>query len=259
MLRRLKLKKLKAFLFDVDGTLADTERDGHRVAFNMAFADAGLNWDWDEKHYGHLLSVTGGKERMRFHATENDPAFLKQPNVDKIIARLHKRKNTHYKFLLENGAVNLRSGVVRLIDEARKEGLLLAIATTTSIENVECLVQSQLGNDALEWFSVIAAGDMVANKKPAPDVFLLAMKELNLGTDECIAFEDSYNGLLSATAAGLKSIVTVNDYTKEDDLSSAALLIDGLGEPNEPINVLRGEMNEAYVTVQTVKSLLEMS
>ena len=252
------MSKLKAFLFDVDGTLADTERDGHRVAFNMAFADAGLNWNWDEAHYGHLLSVTGGKERMRFHAIENDPVFLDQPNIDTIIARLHKRKNTHYKFLLENGAVNLRSGVVRLIEEAKSEGLRLAIATTTSVENVECLIQSQLGSDALKWFSVIAAGDMVPNKKPAPDVFLLAMRELNLSAEECIAFEDSYNGLLSATAAGLKSIVTVNDYTKDDDLSTAALLIDGLGEPAESIKVLQGEMCEPYVTVQTARSLLEM-
>ena len=253
------MSKLKAFLFDVDGTLADTERDGHRVAFNLAFADAGLDWNWDVKHYGHLLSVTGGKERMRFHAVENDPTFLEGPGVDEKIAALHKSKNTHYKGLAKSGAIELRRGVIRLIDEARKEGLHLAIATTTSIENVECLVESQLGKEALDWFSVIAAGDMVPLKKPAPDVFLLAMQELKLGPDECIAFEDSYNGLSSATAAGLKSIVTVNDYTRGDDLSAAALLVDGLGEPDEPVTVLQGTMQESYITVDTARHLLESS
>ena len=216
----------------MDGTLADTERDGHRVAFNQAFADAGLDWHWDVATYGRLLKVTGGKERIRYFIDSFKPALDAGVELDSFISALHQSKTCHFIALLQSGAILLRPGVERLLNEARAAGLRLAIATTTTPENVTALLTATLGIESITWFDVIAAGDVVAEKKPAPDIYQYALQKLGLKDSECLAFEDSENGLLSATRAGLKTIVTVNDYTCNQDFSAAAIVLDQLDDPH---------------------------
>lgn len=232
---------LKAILFDVDGTLADTERDGHRPAFNAAFADAGLDWAWSEELYGKLLAVTGGKERIRFYLEKFNTGFEPPADLDGFIAGLHKAKTQHYLAMLERGAIPLRPGVKRLIDEARAKGLRLGIVTTTTPENVTTLLGSTLGPEAESWFDVIAAGDIVPAKKPAPDIYDWAMEQLGLNPDQCLALEDSANGVKSVLGAGIRSlVVTVNGYTEHEDVSGASLVVDQLGEDGSPCRVLSG-------------------
>lgn len=218
---------LKALIFDVDGTLCETE-ETHRHAFNRAFEDAGLNWHWTVDDYRRLLRTTGGKERMRAH---RDACGLNHPD-NATIAELHKRKTAHYVAALAGGRIAPRAGVLELVARARAAGLRLAIATTTSPANVEGLVQAIWGQAAAEVFDVIAAGDEVAAKKPAPDVFQLALHRLGLPPEAAIAFEDSRNGLLSARAAGLRVVVTPSIYTATDDFTGVEWLLQDVSKFN---------------------------
>jgi HAD superfamily hydrolase (TIGR01509 family) len=250
------MQNLKALIFDIDGTFSDTERDGHRIAFNKTFKEAGLNWHWDIDTYGKLLEVTGGKERIRHFINKSQPAFDSPDNLNEFILKLHKTKTRHFIALLKSGAIPLRPGVERLLKEARSEGLRMAIATTTTLENVTTLLTATLGKDSINWFEVIAAGDVVPGKKPAPDIYLYALKHMGLNADDCIAFEDSENGLLSSTGAGIKTIVTINDYTRQQGFGGAALVLDQLGEPEVAFSVLGGDAGSAtYVDVTLIRKL----
>jgi HAD superfamily hydrolase (TIGR01509 family) len=231
----------QALIFDVDGTLADTEKDGHRVAFNRAFADAGLDWDWSVAVYGDLLSVTGGKERILHYIDQYNPSYPAQLDQKGWIAGLHKAKTEHYKELLAAGTIPLRPGVKRLLAEARSAGLRLAIATTTTPDNVYALLENALAPGSADWFEVIAAGDIVPAKKPAPDIYLYALEKMNLPATACLAFEDSYNGLRSALQSGLKTVMTENDYTHDHDFTGAAIVLSDLGEPTAPFQVIQGD------------------
>jgi beta-phosphoglucomutase-like phosphatase (HAD superfamily) len=230
----------KALLFDVDGTLADTERDGHRVAFNRAFAEAGLDWVWDVPLYGELLAVTGGKERIRHYVERYRRDYRPPADFDDLVVRLHAAKTRLYTALVAQAGIPLRPGVRRLLDEARGAGVRLAIATTTTPDNVSALLCHALAPDAARWFAVIGAGDVVSAKKPAPDIYFYVLERLGLAPSECVAFEDSENGLRSALAAGVTTIVTVNDYTRTHDFRGAALVLDHLGEPGRPCRALAG-------------------
>jgi HAD superfamily hydrolase (TIGR01509 family) len=250
------MHQLKALIFDVDGTLSDTERDGHRVAFNRAFTDAKLDWSWDVETYGVLLKVTGGKERIRYFIESFQPVFNMPADLDGFIRELHQSKTRHYVELLQSGAIPLRPGVERLLNEARSAGLRLGIATTTTPENVTTLLGATLGPESVDWFDVIAAGDVVPRKKPAPDIFLYALREMHLSADECMAFEDSENGLLSSMQAGLKTIVTVNGYTRNDKFDEAAIVLDQLGEPGSVFTVINGGAGDTtHVDVALIKQL----
>ena len=249
---------LEALIFDVDGTLADTERDGHRLAFNRAFEEFGLDWNWDVDLYGKLLAVTGGKERIRYFVDEFFHEYVKPANFDRLVADLHRAKTAYYAEMLGEGLIPLRPGVRRLLQEARQEGLRLAIATTTTPENVTALLQHSLGAGTAEWFEVIAAGDIVPAKKPAPDIYSWAMERMRILPSRCLAFEDSENGLKSSLGAGVRTLVTVNEYTADHDFEGATAVLSDLGEPGLPCQAFKGKMGaRGYVDVALLREWFE--
>lgn len=222
------MKTPQAIIFDVDGTLAETERDGHRPAFNQAFAEFGLDWHWDENLYGRLLEITGGKERIRHFAERAAPAVANRPDFAALVKKLHAAKTAHYLQLVNESRLPLRPGVARLIAEARQAGIRLAIATTTSPENVDALLRASLAPDAPAWFEVIGAGDIVPAKKPAPDIYRWVLDRLKLPAAVCLAIEDSAHGLAAALGAGIPTVVTVSEYTATQDFSGATFVVDNL-------------------------------
>ncbi len=250
------MNTLQALIFDVDGTLADTERDGHRVAFNMAFEEFGLDWYWDEDLYEKLLDVTGGKERMAYYLDKFNNEYPQDDNTPELIKQLHQAKTRHYTELLAKGAIPLRPGVKRLLEEARGKGIRLAVATTTTPENVTALLEHALAPGSSDWFEVIAAGDIVPAKKPAPDIYDYALEKMNLPADACLAFEDSENGIKSSMGANLKTIVTVNGYTENHNFEGAALVLDNMGEPEHGFNTLSGNnFGHNYINLDMLEDI----
>jgi len=207
---------MKALIFDVDGTLADTE-DAHREAFNDAFAKVGYDWNWDRVLYKHLLKVTGGKQRIRFFLEENHPEFLERDDIDKLIPALHKSKTDFFIARLKNGQVPLRPGIEDLINECRTQNMTIAIATTTTPINVETLLRVNLGDDSLGWFTCIGDGGQVPVLKPEPDVYTWVLDKLGLDAKDTLALEDSRNGLVACVRAGVPCLVVTNDYTLGQD------------------------------------------
>ena len=221
---------VKAIIFDVDGTLADTE-DAHRIAFNKTFAENGLSWNWDEALYDKLLKVTGGKERIKHYVESYLPDFEKPADYDGFVKRLHLAKTGHYNAMLREGKIVLRPGIRQLIADAREAGITLAISTTTSPENVATLLEVNLGPDWAENFAVNGCGDIVPHKKPAPDIYIWVLEHLKLAPADCIAIEDSVNGLRSALSAGIKNTyITLNQYTHKQDFSGAAGIFEDLSD-----------------------------
>ena len=209
---------MKALIFDVDGTLADTE-DAHREAFNDAFKDFGFDWHWDRVLYKKLLKVTGGKQRIRFFLEDHHPDVLERDDIDELIPNLHKTKTKHFVERLKNGQVPLRPGIEELINEARAKDLTIAIATTTTPVNVQTLISVNLGEEALDWFACIGDGGVVPILKPEPDVYNWVLDKLGLEPGETLALEDSRNGLVACERSGVPVLVVTNDYTEGQDFT----------------------------------------
>ena len=225
---------IEALIFDVDGTMADTE-EAHRVAFNLAFDRYRLGWSWSPATYRELLKVTGGKERLASHIAALDVSEPERRRLRALLPELHAEKTRFYSSFVSDGAVPLRPGVARLLDEAHAAGCRLAIASTTTAINIDALLHSTLGPRGLDLFTVIACGDQVRAKKPAPDIYRLALQGLGLQSEHAVAFEDSPNGLRSARGAGLWTVVTPTFWTEDGEFTGAGLLLPTLGEPVAPI------------------------
>jgi HAD superfamily hydrolase (TIGR01509 family) len=225
---------LKALIFDVDGTLANTE-SAHRAAFNAAFLELGLDWHWSESLYAGLLDVAGGKERLQYYWNMIDPDEAKGSTVKKIIDAAHAIKTRHYEAMVSGGKLALRPGVLRLIRAAHAAQIPMAIATTTTPTNVDALLRTPLGSDWRRMFVAVCDASTVQNKKPAPDVYLAVLKALALPATDCLAFEDSENGLGAARAAGIPTIVTPTAYTLGHRFDDALLVLPHLGDPEQPI------------------------
>ena len=218
---------MKAVIFDVDGTLADTE-EAHRQAFNATFKEFGLPWHWDVELYVELLAVAGGKERLTHYCRCVDPQRLAQPDGTDFIARLHRRKTHVYERRVEMGEVPARPGVVRLVRELLESGVRLAIATTTSRANVDVLLATALADLPPDAFEVIGAGEQATAKKPDPAIYRWVLGELDRPGTECLAIEDSRNGVQAARGAGIPVLVTESAWTRRDDFTGAVAVLPDL-------------------------------
>ncbi len=221
---------MPALIFDCDGVLADTERDGHRPAFNQAFAEAGMDVVWDEEEYGRRLAIGGGKERI---ASLFDDAVADRDRI----AALHKRKTAIYKAFVREGQLPARPGVARIVGEAHENGWRLAVASTSAEESVRAVLEHVVGAGMAARFAVFA-GDVVPAKKPDPGIYRLALDELGVTPADALVVEDSRNGLLAAAGAGLRCVVTLSSYTAGEDMREAALVVTSLGDPGEPARVV---------------------
>lgn len=215
----------KALIFDIDGTLAETE-ELHRAAFNACFADFGLDWHWDQVLYGNLLKIAGGQNRLR-HFIETYQPPLAGDFIDQV-ADMHSKKTNIYGDMLAGGQIELRPGIEKLVMAAISKNLKLGISTSTSRTNVDKLFAATMGLNVLEKFDAICCGDNVEAVKPAPDLYLLALKQLGLSAQDCLAFEDSDIGLAAAQAAGIPTVITVSTYCRDDDFSGASLVMPDL-------------------------------
>lgn len=232
---------MPALIFDCDGVLADTERDGHRPAFNATFAEAGLPVNWSEEEYAEKLKIGGGKERMASlltHEFVRANGLPAEADAQKeLLADWHRRKTARYKQMVLAGQLPARPGIARIVDEALAAGWGLAVASTSAEESVRAVLDHAVGSANASRFAVFA-GDVVDAKKPDPAIYLLALEQLSLGPGDAIVVEDSRNGLVAAVGAGLRCVVTVSSYTADEDMSEAALVVTSLGDPGEPAVVL---------------------
>jgi HAD superfamily hydrolase (TIGR01509 family) len=244
---------LGAVIFDVDGTLVDSERDGHRVAFNRAFSEFGLPYRWSVEEYGELLHVTGGQRRIDAYL---EAQGLSETERERLAPELHARKTEIIARLVDDGHVLVRPGVARLLDELGRSGVRLAVATTGSRSWVDRLLRRLLPDVR---FEVVVTGDEVKNRKPDPEAFVVALDRLAVGGDRAVAVEDSGEGLRSAQGAGLRCVVVVNDYTADHDLGRADLVLSGFGDPGAPAEVLGGRaptLFDGMLDLATLASLL---
>ena len=232
---------MPALIFDCDGVLADTERDGHRPAFNQTFEESGLDVRWSEEEYGEKLRIGGGKERMASLLTDEFVRANDLPSDPdgqrELLAGWHRRKTELYKEMVRAGKLPGRPGVARVVGEAVDAGWTLAVASTSAEESVRAVLEHVVGEETAARFAVFA-GDVVPAKKPDPAIYLLALEELGVGRDDALVVEDSRNGLLAAVGAGLRCVVTVSSYTADEDMSEAVLVVTSLGDPGTPSEVL---------------------
>lgn len=255
---------MPTLIFDCDGVLADTERDGHLPAFNAMFEEFGLPVRWSEEEYGEKLKIGGGKERMASILTadfvENASLPTDEDAQKSEIARWHKRKSEIYKEMVLAGRLPARPGITRIIDDALKAGWQLAVASTSAQSSVDAVLNHVAGEKNAVKFDLVLAGDVVPKKKPAPDIYLLAIEKLNADPGETLVIEDSRNGLMAADAAGLKCLVTVNGYTRAEDFSEAVMVVSSLGDPGgEKTGVIENRgiaMPDGFITLEDLQKCL---
>ncbi len=251
----------KALIFDCDGVLGDTEQHGHLVAFNQMWRELGVPWQWSVEEYGRKLKIGGGKERMMSLFADSDflKAFTPPPAEAErkdLITAWHKRKSAIYSEIVNSGRIPPRSGVKRLAEEALARGWLLAVASTSAQESVEAVLLRAMGQETASRFSSVLAGDVVKSKKPAPDIYLLAAERLGVSPANCVVIEDSNNGVIAATSAGMKCVVTVSSYTQEENFSRADIVLTCLGDPaGETCRVLANQSEARPQTCFTADDL----
>jgi HAD superfamily hydrolase (TIGR01509 family) len=255
---------VSALIFDCDGVLADTEREGHLPAFNQTFSEFGLPVQWSEAEYGERLRIGGGKERMASLLTDDFVAAAGLPRDRDAqmaeVARWHKRKTEIYTGMAAEGRLPPRPGVARLIQEALDAGWTLAVASTSAQASVETILECAAGPRNAARFAAVLAGDVVPRKKPAPDIYNLAVQRLAIDRAEALVIEDSRNGLEAATAAGLRCVVTVSGYTRQENFDEAALVVSDLGEPGGAIEILANRSRArpaGWIRLQDLTQCLE--
>jgi HAD superfamily hydrolase (TIGR01509 family) len=221
---------MQALIFDCDGVLVDTERDGHRVAFNQAFEKAGLDIEWDVELYGELLRVAGGKERMRHYFDSQGWPGAAAESKDAFLAEMHMTKTAIFADLISTGKLPLRPGVLRLVDEAIAAKVRLGVCTTSNPKSIDAVLDL-MGPERKCRFEFVLAGDIVSRKKPDPEIYDLARRKLGLPAAGCIVVEDSRNGLLAAIGAGFPCFVTTSTYTADEDFTGAVGVVPELGDP----------------------------
>ncbi|HIJ36020.1 MAG TPA: HAD-IA family hydrolase [Deltaproteobacteria bacterium] len=231
------MESLKAIFFDQDGVIIDTEKDGHRVAFNETFKAFGYDFEWDVDRYQKLLQIAGGKERMR-HYFHEEGLFsdLSREEEDGFIKDLHKKKTEIFISLIETGKLPLRAGIRRLMQEGMERNLTLGVCTTANERSANAIARGILKEID---FAFVLAGDMVSKKKPDPEIYLSGLEKAGLDPHECVVIEDSRNGILAAKAAGLYVVATTNVYTENEDLSDADIIVTSLGDPDGEKGVLK--------------------
>ena len=248
--------KLKGIIFDVDGTIADTE-EIHRQAFNQTFNEFNIDWHWSKDDYHKILFISGGKERFRIFLDEDEELKSKVGDPESFIQELHKRKSENYRSILINNDIQLRPGVIRLINEARDKKIQLGVATSSSMANLTTLFNKTLDIEPNELFNSIVTSDTAQEKKPSPAVYECVLAGLGLSPESCIALEDTQIGNLAALAAGLKTIITTHAYTIDNDFAGASLVIDHLGEPDIPFIVSQGmTFDKTFVDVELLNKLV---
>jgi HAD superfamily hydrolase (TIGR01509 family) len=221
---------MNALIFDCDGVLVDTEKDGHRVAFNRAFKQRGIGAHWQVDEYGDLLKIAGGKERMKFYFNRNGwPEGIEDQG--NFILDMHALKTKLFMGIIESGELPLRSGIARIVDEAISKGLMLAVCSTSNEKAVNLIVEKLLGPQRSRHFNAILAGDIVTRKKPDPEIYNLALDRLSLTSRDCVVVEDSRNGFLAARSAGIPCLITTNEYTRQEDFAGADRVVGELGDP----------------------------
>jgi HAD superfamily hydrolase (TIGR01509 family) len=243
--------ELRALIFDVDGTLADTE-EFHRRAFNATFAAADLHWWWNRGTYRDLLRVAGGRQRMRAFAERDDPATTQRADFEELLTALHAAKTRRYDASLREEPLALRPGIARLFDEAADAHLTLAIATTTTAANLDALLEPHFGRTWRERFAAVVSGTEIKRLKPEPDVYVETLRQLGLAAEECLAFEDSANGIQSAESAGLAVIATPTWYSLAESLPPAFVSLPHLGDPEKPLP--KGTPGAPYVDVARLRA-----
>lgn len=253
--------RLSAIIFDMDGTLADTE-EIHRQAFNAAFEEFNIPCNWSQEEYKSLLSISGGRERIKQYLKEHMLVPDQHEGISgaALAADIHTRKSEIYRQKLQHDRIELRPGVKRLLIEAREKNIRLAIATSSSRSNVETLLSTALGAEALDLFEVIVTCDIVDTKKPSPAVYDYVLVALGLSPENCIAIEDTHNGNQAALGAGIATVITTHMFTTDDYFDGASLVVDQLGEPDSPMSVLLGEpMDKKSVDIALLETILEQT